>query len=75
MNRAWLPTHTTFKITTLTQGFHEEATVSELIDMRSKWSDTNLVSSICFAHEAETILKIPLSLQLPEDKVIWAETK
>ena len=49
--------------------------MSELIDMRSKWWYTNVIGSVFFAHEVETILKIPLSPQLPKNKVKWAETK
>ncbi|XP_023884264.1 uncharacterized protein LOC111996510 [Quercus suber] len=45
--------------------------VSSLIDPTTKWWRVNLVRATFLPFEADTILKIPLSHDLPEDKIIW----
>ena len=45
--------------------------VSSLIDPMTKWWRVNLIRATFLPFEADTILKIPLSHNLPEDKIIW----
>ena len=44
--------------------------VSSLIDPMTKWWNVDLIRASFLSFEAETILKIPLSHTLPEDKII-----
>ena len=45
--------------------------VSSLIDLTTKWWRADVINTTFLPFEAETILKIPLSRNLPEDKLIW----
>ena len=45
--------------------------VSSLIDDDSKCWKVNLVRELFLPFEVETILTIPLSFSLPDDKIIW----
>ena len=45
--------------------------VSSLIDPDTKWWKTEVLRSTFLPFEVETILKIPLSHNLPKDKLIW----
>ena len=45
--------------------------VSSLIDPATKWWRADLIRATFLPFEAETILKIPISYSLPEDKLIW----
>ena len=45
--------------------------VSSLINPMTKWWNVDLIRTIFLPFEVETILKIPLSRTLPEDKIIW----
>ena len=45
--------------------------VYSLIDPMTKWWRVNLIWATFLPFEADTILKIPLSHNLPEDKIIW----
>lgn len=45
--------------------------VSSLIDPMTKWWRVDLIRATFLPFEADTILKIPLSHDLPEDKIIW----
>ncbi|KAL0007774.1 hypothetical protein SO802_009276 [Lithocarpus litseifolius] len=49
--------------------------VSSLIDPDTKWWKTEVLQSTFLPFEVETILKIPLSHNLPEDKLIWIGNK
>ena len=46
--------------------------VSALIDYDTRKWRANLVKSIFFLFEARTILNIPISYNLSEEKIIWA---
>ena len=48
---------------------------STLIDSESKRWKVDLVRSLFLPFEANTILNIPLSYNLPEDKIIWIGNK
>ena len=45
--------------------------VSSLIDPVSRWWKAEVLRAIFLPFEVEIILKIPLSYNLPEDKLIW----
>ena len=53
----------------------EEAIVDELIDLDKRRWDISKFRSPFFPHQADEILKIPLSAPLPNDKIIWTEHK
>lgn len=45
--------------------------VSALIDPLTKWWNVTLVRATFLPFEADSILRIPLSHSIPEDKLIW----
>ena len=49
--------------------------VSALIDRETKRRKVDMVKSLFLPFEAEMILNIPLSYNLPEDKIIWVGNK
>ena len=71
----WLPTPTTYRVTSPQSDFGNFSMVSSLIDEDTKWWKTNLVRSIFLPHEATTILKIPISFRLPDDQLVWIGNK
>ena len=67
----WLPTPCTYKVISHPQDFNDYPMVSSLIDDDSKCWKVNLVRELFLPFEVETILTIPLSFSLPDDKIIW----
>lgn len=49
--------------------------VSSLIEEDTRWWKVNIIHSLFLPSEAEAILRIPLSFNLPEDKLIWTRNK
>ncbi|XP_030939792.1 uncharacterized protein LOC115964668 [Quercus lobata] len=49
--------------------------VSSLIDQETKWWKTSVVRALFLPFKVDTILKIPLSQNLPEDNLIWIGNK
>ena len=49
--------------------------VSSLIDEDTKWWKVHTIKDLFLPFEASTILKIPLSYNLLEDKLIWVGNK
>ena len=45
--------------------------VSSLIDLNTRWWKIDSVRALFLPVNADAILKIPLSLNLPEDRIIW----
>lgn len=45
--------------------------VTSLINPITKWRKVDLIRVAFLPFEAETILRIPLSHNLPKDKIIW----
>lgn len=45
--------------------------VSSLIDPATKWWSAKVIKATFLPFEAETILKLPLNRNFPEDKLIW----
>ena len=68
----WLPTPTTYKVVSPPCSFDDYPMVSALIDYDTRRWMADLVKSIFLPFEAKTILNIPISYNLPEDKIIWA---
>ena len=54
--------------------YHEDTRVSEFIDTDVAGWKGGALDAVFLPHEAELIKSIPISLQLPEDKLIWALT-
>ena len=67
----WLPTPTTHKVITLPNNLLNFPMVSSLIDPAIKWWRADVIRAIFLPFEADTILRIPVSRRLPEDKLIW----
>ena len=67
----WLPTPTTYKIISPPNNIPLFPMVSSLIDPMTKWWNVSTIRASFLPFEVETILKIPLSHDLPEDKIIW----
>ena len=71
----WLPTPNTHKVISIPRAFKDFPMVSSLIDENTKWWKPDLVNSLFLHFEANEILKIPLSHNLPEDSLIWMGNK
>ncbi|KAL0006814.1 hypothetical protein SO802_008316 [Lithocarpus litseifolius] len=71
----WLPTPSTHKVISPPKPLDNFAMVSSLIDDDSKWWKPDLVKSLFLPFEAATILRIPISYNLPEDSLIWLGNK
>lgn len=70
----WLPTPTTFAVQTPPRKLEETALVAELIDIERKEWNAELLNAVFSEDEAKVISKIPLSLMLPSDRLIWRGT-
>ena len=66
-----MPNPSTYKVISPPNSNPEFLMVSSLIDPIIKWWKTDLVRATFLLFEAKTILRIPLSHNLPEDKIIW----
>ena len=66
----WLPTPSTYKVISPPNGNPEFPVVSALIDPITKWWNVNLVRATFLPFKADTILRIPLTYSMPEDKII-----
>ena len=67
----WLPTPTTYKVVSLPRNFDNYPMVLALIDCDTRRWRADLVKSLFLPFEARTILNIPISYNLLEDKIIW----
>ena len=68
----WLPSPSTFKITSPRQFLHTEIRVSELISHDVAAWKTQVIDTIFLPNEADLIKSIPPSSHLPKDKLVWA---
>ena len=66
----WLPTPSTYKAISPPNNTPQYSMVSFLIDPTTRWWRVSTIRAAFLPFEAETILKIPLSHDLPEDKII-----
>ena len=71
----WLPTPTTYKAISPPNDLGEFPIVSSLIGKDTKWWKVNTIKALFLPFEASSILKIPLSYNLPKDKLIWVGNK
>ncbi|XP_065623699.1 uncharacterized protein LOC136065014 [Quercus suber] len=72
----WMPTPSTYKvISPLPHNFDDFPMVSALIDPDTKRWNVDLVRRTFLPFEASTILNMPLSFSLPDDKMIWIGNK
>lgn len=70
-NDNWMPEQSRFKVWSPVVGLPHDAKVSELIDPDLKKWRRDLVFSIFSHFEGQQIMSIPISLRLPEDRLIW----
>lgn len=70
----WLPTCSTFCVTTHQHALPMDAHVSTLIDHDIGMWRIGFIKEIFLPHDAQEILSIPLSLRHPPDCIIWAYT-
>lgn len=68
----WLPTPSTYKVTSPRMFLQAQKPVSDLIDKESASWKTEVIDALFLPHEAEEIKSIPLSAHLLADKQIWA---
>lgn len=71
----WLPTPSTYKVISPIKEFVDFPMVSSLINEDTHWWKVNVIHSLFLPFEAEAILRIPLSFNFPEDKLIWTRNK
>jgi hypothetical protein len=71
----WLPTPTTFAVQSSPQILPTNAKVADLIDSDLKDWNVDLIKVVFVEEEAKVIINIPLSPCLPNDRLIWMETK
>ena len=71
----WLPTPSTYKVISPPNNNPEFPMVSALIDPLTKWWNVSLVRASFLPFEVDSILRIPLSYSMPEDKLIWVGNK
>ena len=71
----WLPNPTTHKVISPPHPFEDYPMVSSLINPMTRWWKRGVVCALFLPFEADTILKIPLCYNLPEDKLIWIGNK
>ena len=70
----WLPCSTTYQVVSPRMFLNADTKVSELIDQDSSQWKAQVIDALFLPHEAECIKSIPLSIQPPEDRRIWAES-
>ena len=70
----WLPRGSSFEVISPRLFLHQDTRVSELIHTERKSWKEEVIRQLFLPVDAETILGIPLSIRLPGDRIIWAET-
>ena len=68
----WLPTTSTYRICSPRLFLDQDTRVCELIKPESASWNSEVVDALFYPHEAKVIKGLPLSFQLPSDKLIWA---
>ena len=71
----WLPTPSTYKVISPPKLFSDFPMVSTLIDKDTRRWKIDLVRSLFLPSKANIILNMPLSNNLPKDKIIWVGNK
>ena len=67
----WLPTPSTYKVISPARPFYDILMVFALIDTETRRWNADLVRSLFLPFEANTVINMPLSYNLPKDKIIW----
>ena len=70
----WLPSPSTYQVSSLVSILPQEARVETLIDRENGMWKSELVRQVFLPHEANIICGIALSASLPVDKLVWALT-
>ncbi|XP_023911364.1 uncharacterized protein LOC112022977 [Quercus suber] len=70
----WLPRGPSYEVISPRLFLHQDTRVSELIHMERKSWKEEVIRQLFLPVDAETILGTPLSIGLPGDRIIWAET-
>ena len=68
----WLPTPSTYKVTSPIMFSQAQTKVSELIDKENASWKTEVVDALFLPHEAEVIKSIPPSVHFLANKQVWA---
>ena len=68
----WLPTPSTYKVTSPRMFMQAQTMVSELIDKENASWKSEVVDALFLPHEVEVIKSIPLSVHLLANKQVWA---
>ena len=71
----WLPTPSTYKGISLPNNNPKFPMVFAFINPLTKWWNVSLVKTSFLPFEVDSILRIPLSYSMPEDKLIWLGNK
>ena len=70
----WVPSFSTHKVISLRGMFPLDCKVCDFIDVEKRCWDLNLLNRNFLPFKAEFIVRIPLSVRLPDDRQVWAET-
>jgi hypothetical protein len=70
----WIPTPISFSVQSIPVPQLASSKVEELIDKDSKWWNVSLIQDTFNPEEARVITSIPLSPNLPPDRLIWLGT-
>ena len=65
----------TYKVITPPRITEDFPMVSSLIDPDTRWWKIDSIKALFLPVDAEAILKIPLSFNLPDDRIIWIGNK
>ena len=71
----WLPSPSTFKVITPSRITEDYPMVSSLIDLNTRWWKIDYIRALFLPVDVEAILKIPLSFNMPDDRIIWIGNK
>ena len=71
----WLPTPTTYKVISTPKDLGNFPMVSSLINEDTKWWKVNTIKALFLLFEANSILKIPFSYNMPDNKLICVGKK
>ena len=70
----WLPQGSTYSVISPRMFLSGDTMVADLIySSTARWKN-EVIDSLFIDHEADLIKSIPLSVTLPEDKLVWAVT-
>ncbi|XP_062147881.1 uncharacterized protein LOC133856858 [Alnus glutinosa] len=71
----WIPSSSSHLVISPVGGLGQEAAVSDLIDREMGCGNSNIISKNFLKEEAEANMNIPLSPNLPQNKIIWIGPK